>query len=79
MKTTAKSKPSGAKRDLRFHHVLVPTDLTERTEKALQVADKLAVSDRSRLTLVHVIETIDGVPFDELPLGQSLKLVSKLL
>ena len=51
---------------MRFLHLLVPTDLTERTEKALQVADKLAVSDKSRITLVHVIETIDGVQFDEL-------------
>jgi nucleotide-binding universal stress UspA family protein len=65
MKPTAKSKPS-AKPGLHFHHLLVPTDLTERTEKALQVADKLAVSDKSRITLVHVIETIDGVQFDEL-------------
>jgi nucleotide-binding universal stress UspA family protein len=65
MKPTAKSKPS-AKPGLRFHHLLVPTDLTERTEKALQVADKLAVSGKSRVTLVHVIETIDGVQFDDL-------------
>lgn len=65
MKPKAKSKPS-AKRGLHFHHLLVPTDLTERTEKALQVADTLAVSDKSRITLVHVIETIDGLPFDEL-------------
>lgn len=66
MKPTAKSTPSGTTSGLRFHHVLVPTDLTERTEKALQVAAELAASDRSRITLVHVIETIDGVPFDEL-------------
>ena len=65
MKPKAKSKPS-AKRGLHFHHLLVPTDLTERTEKALQVADTLAVSDKSRITLVHVIETIDGLQFDEL-------------
>jgi nucleotide-binding universal stress UspA family protein len=60
------SPTASAKRDVRFHHVLVPTDLTERTEKALELANKLAVSDTSRITLVHVIETIDGVPFDEL-------------
>jgi nucleotide-binding universal stress UspA family protein len=65
MKPTAKSKPS-KEAGLRFHHLLVPTDLTKRTEKALQVADKLAVSDKSRITLVHVIETIDGVHLDEL-------------
>lgn len=65
MKPRASSKAS-ARPSLGFHHVLVPTDLTERTEKALQLADKLAVSDASRITLVHVIETIDGVQFDEL-------------
>jgi nucleotide-binding universal stress UspA family protein len=42
----------------RFRHILVPTDLTERTEKALQLASKLASSDRARITLLHVIETI---------------------
>ena len=66
MKPTAESKPSGAKPDPRFHHVLVPTDLTERTEKALQLADKLVASDGARITLIHVIETIDGVELDEL-------------
>jgi nucleotide-binding universal stress UspA family protein len=65
MKPSGKSKRI-AKPGLRFRHLLVPADLTERTEKALQVADKLAVSDKSRITLVHVIETIDGVQFDEL-------------
>lgn len=66
MKPTAKSRPSGANPDLRFHHVLVPTDLTERAEKALQLAGTLAVCEGFRITLIHVIETIDGVPFDEL-------------
>ncbi len=46
-----------------FDHVLVPTDLTSRTEKALQLAAKLAAS---RITLVHVIQTIEGLRFDEL-------------
>ena len=57
----AKSKPGPP-----FHHLLVPADLTERTEKALQLADKLAVPGTSRITLVHVVETIDGMRFDEL-------------
>jgi universal stress protein A len=52
--------------DVLFRHILVPTDLTERTDKALQLAARLAVSDTSRITLVHVIETIEGTPFDEL-------------
>lgn len=64
-KPRTRSTPS-ARDDLRFRHILVPTDLTERTEKALQLAGKLASSDGARITLVHVIETIDGIPFDEL-------------
>jgi universal stress protein A len=46
--------------------VLVPTDLTERTRRALQLADTLAARDLARVTLLHVIETIDGLPADEL-------------
>ena len=65
MKPTADSKPR-AERTQRFRHILVPSDLTERTEKALQLAGKLAAPDASRVTLVHVIETIDGLRFDEL-------------
>jgi nucleotide-binding universal stress UspA family protein len=49
-----------------FRHILVPTDLTERTQKALQLAEKLAGPDTVRITLVHVIATIDGLEFDEL-------------
>lgn len=62
----SRSSKSNAKSILRFHHVLVPTDLTERSEKALELADKLTVSDASRITLMHVIETIEGMRFDEL-------------
>lgn len=64
-KPTTRSRPN-AQDDLRFRHILVPTDLTDRTEKALQLATKLASSDGARVTLVHVIETIDGMQFDEL-------------
>ena len=49
----------------RFRHILVPTDLTERTEKALQFATELASRDRAHVTLIHVIETIPGLTFDE--------------
>ena len=52
--------------DTGFRHILVPTDLTARTEKALQLAAKLAVPETSRITLMHVIATIDGLEFDEL-------------
>jgi universal stress protein A len=65
MKSKARQKPN-AKPGSRFHHLLVPTDLTERTEKALQLANTLAGPDTSRITLVHVVETIEGLRFDEL-------------
>jgi universal stress protein A len=49
-----------------FRHILVPTDLTERTEKALQLASKFAGPQAGRITLLHVIETIEGLEFKEL-------------
>jgi universal stress protein A len=67
--TRKKSNPdsrSSTQGDLRFRHILVPTDLTERTEKALHLAGKLASPAKTRVTLVHVVETIDGFRFDEL-------------
>jgi nucleotide-binding universal stress UspA family protein len=64
-KAAVRSRP-GAKDDLRFRHILVPTDLTGRTDKALQLAARLASPDTTRVTLVHVIETIEGLPFDDL-------------
>jgi nucleotide-binding universal stress UspA family protein len=65
-KTSATRSGPPAQDDRRFRHILVPTDLTERIEKALQLASRLASPDRARITLLHVIETIDGVQFDEL-------------
>jgi nucleotide-binding universal stress UspA family protein len=64
-KRAVRSRPD-AKDDLRFRHILVPTDLTERTDKALQLAGRFASRDAARVTLLHVIETISGLPFDEL-------------
>lgn len=43
-----------------FKHILVPTDLTERSRQALDVAVKMAGQDGSQITLLHVIETIEG-------------------
>jgi nucleotide-binding universal stress UspA family protein len=44
----------------RFRHILVPTDFTARTDSALDMAHHLATADESRITLLHVIETIAG-------------------
>jgi universal stress protein A len=61
----------------RFRHILVPTDLTERTEKALQLARTLA-EPASRITLLHVIETIDALDYEELkPFYQGLERKAK--
>ena len=57
---------SGAKGVPTFRHILVPTDLTERTDKALKMAHRLAAGDGARVTLMHVIQTIDGLPPEEL-------------
>jgi universal stress protein A len=51
--------------DGRFRHILVPTDLTERTEKALQLAGQLASPAEGRVTLIHVIEAIQGLSMAE--------------
>jgi nucleotide-binding universal stress UspA family protein len=49
-----------------FRHVLVPTDLTERTERALTIVEAMKLPEASQITLLHVIETIDGVRTGEL-------------
>ena len=51
-----------------FRQILVPVDLTEKNRTAVDVAAGLwqAAGAGARLTLLHVIETIDHVPFEEL-------------
>ncbi|NLI82901.1 MAG: universal stress protein [Deltaproteobacteria bacterium] len=51
-----------------FRHILVPTDLTDRSLKAMEIALKMAGDTSCRVTLLHVIETIedsDEKEFDE--------------
>jgi universal stress protein A len=48
-----------------FNRILVPTDLTERSLKALEVAVRMALHDGSRISLLHVIETIDDAEFED--------------
>ena len=48
-----------------FRRILVPSDLTERTVKALDVATALAKGEESHVTVLHVIETIAGADFEE--------------
>lgn len=43
-----------------FKHILVPTDLTQKSEKAMDIAIKFASFDElNKITLLHVIETIE--------------------
>ena len=42
-----------------FKHILVPTDLTDRSVHALEVAVGIASLGACQVTLLHVIETIE--------------------
>ncbi len=48
-----------------FKHILVPTDLTEKSLKALDIAVKMASQDVSMVTLLHVIKTIENAEHEE--------------
>jgi len=48
-----------------FKHILVPTDLTDSTLEALNIAVKMALHEQSRITLLHIIETIADADFEE--------------
>ena len=49
-----------------FHKILVPIDLTEKSLAAVDLAYKFAAQFRAEVILLHVIETIEHVQFDEL-------------
>lgn len=50
-----------------FRHILVPTDLTEKSMHALSIAVKMASIHEyeSRVTLLHVIETIQDTDCEQ--------------
>lgn len=48
-----------------FRNILVPVDITPKNRRAVEVARGLAKSSGGRVTLLHVIETLD-LPFEEL-------------
>lgn len=64
MMRTSRTKPPAFRGP--FRHVLIPSDLTARTRAALDVVDALALPAASRITLLHVVETIDGLSSREL-------------
>jgi nucleotide-binding universal stress UspA family protein len=49
-----------------FQRILVPVDLTEKSLAAVDVAFELATQFKAEVTLLHVIETVEHVQFDEL-------------
>jgi nucleotide-binding universal stress UspA family protein len=49
-----------------FQRILVPVDLTERSLNAVNLAHEFAVQSGSEVLLLHVIEIIEHMEFDEL-------------
>lgn len=53
-------------REPMFKSILVPVNFTDTDRAAVEVARDLATGDDCKLTLLHVIETIRDVPFEDL-------------
>ncbi len=49
-----------------FHRILVPVDLTEKSLAAVDMAYEFAAQSGAEVILLHVIETIEHVRFEEL-------------
>jgi nucleotide-binding universal stress UspA family protein len=50
-----------------FRKILVPVDFTEKNEAALDSAAQIAgAADGSEVTLLHVVETIEHIEFNEM-------------
>ena len=49
-----------------FRNILVPVDFTLKNEAGLNTALDLARGKEAQVTLIHVIETIEHVEFDEM-------------
>jgi universal stress protein A len=49
-----------------FRHILVPVDFSEKNKFALALAGRLALVHDCRVTLLHVIETIEYTVDDEI-------------
>jgi nucleotide-binding universal stress UspA family protein len=48
-----------------FKHILVPLDLSDKHQPALNVAQELARQGKGKVTLLHVIEVIPGLGLEE--------------
>jgi nucleotide-binding universal stress UspA family protein len=49
-----------------FGKILVPVDLTAKNRSALAAAGELAGRSAGEICLLHVVETIEDVPYEEL-------------
>jgi nucleotide-binding universal stress UspA family protein len=49
-----------------FKRILVPVDLTQKSQRAVGLAYEFAAQSGAEVILLHVIETIEHVAFDEL-------------
>ena len=49
-----------------FKRILVPVDFSEKASSAVDVGCRLATPSHGEVILLHVIETIENVEFDEL-------------
>ena len=49
-----------------FKHILVPIDLSDQNERTLTTALDLAVSNRARVTLLHVVHRVAKIPYREM-------------
>ena len=48
-----------------FDHILVPVDFTEKNAAAIAVAKRLAVQSSARVSLLHVIESLEDAGDDD--------------
>ncbi len=48
-----------------YDKILIPVDLTDKNRDAIEAAARLAALTNARVTLLHVIETLE-LPFEEL-------------
>jgi nucleotide-binding universal stress UspA family protein len=49
-----------------FQRILVPVDLTQKSLAAVDAAFELSKKSKARVDLLHVIETVEHVTFDEM-------------
>lgn len=49
-----------------FTHILVPLDLSVRNLRAIEIARDIARPQGARVTLLHVIQRLEGIPVREL-------------